>query len=42
MLDVMAQRRIPSGAKTAAEQRVEIASLRRYLGEGNADGGHLR
>jgi len=42
MLDVMAERRIPSGPETAAEQRAEIASLRRYLLQSDADGGHLR
>ncbi len=40
MLDIMAERRIQSGPETAAELGAEIASLRRYLGEGGVDAGH--
>lgn len=42
ILDVMAERRIPSGPETAAELDDEIASLRRYVRQSGADGGHQR
>ncbi|HVC30391.1 MAG TPA: UPF0175 family protein [Steroidobacteraceae bacterium] len=40
MLDLMVQRRIPSGPETAAEFREELASLRHYARANSADGGN--
>jgi predicted HTH domain antitoxin len=39
VLDIMAERRIPSGPETAEDLQEELASLRRYFSESGADGG---